>query len=303
MQIHKKIKILFAVLVLTSFPIALLAATNDFIADSNITVSGVTFGSITTDMLIFSGSTAENWLFNGGAFTVTNPGTAFRVGSSNSAVKSIHVSLGGSTLVCNENITAGTSYATLPITSGTYTINPSSVAQCTSLCAVLSNTATYNVFPTCGALTCSAGYQVSGSGAGATCVPNTTGATLLPSCSTGYMLSAALQCIPIVSAVVPTIATGSTQITSTRAVVPSATFTKNLFPRMMSDDVRRLQVLLASDKELYPEGIITGYYGQLTKKAVGKFQIKYGVVASAKTPGYGNVGPLTRAKLQRIFGK
>jgi peptidoglycan hydrolase-like protein with peptidoglycan-binding domain len=72
---------------------------------------------------------------------------------------------------------------------------------------------------------------------------------------------------------------------------------------MSSDDVRRLQLLLASDKEVYPERLATGYYGTLTKKAVGKFQIRHGVVSSSEAPGYGMVGPLTRAKLLVVFGK
>jgi peptidoglycan hydrolase-like protein with peptidoglycan-binding domain len=69
-----------------------------------------------------------------------------------------------------------------------------------------------------------------------------------------------------------------------------------------SNDVRRLQTLLATKPEIYPEGLITGYFGQLTKKAVQKFQLKYGVVKTKSDSGFGVVGPKTRAKLQEIFG-
>ena len=318
---YKKTKLLLVVLALLIFPTVGIAATNDFVANSNITVSGVTFGSITADMLILSGSTAESWLFNSGAFSATNPGSAFQVGSSDSAVKSIQVTSGGTTLVCSENTTPGTSFATLPTASGTYTISPSATTACTSLCTALSNTASYNAFPTCGALSCSAGYQISGSGAGATCVANP-GVAMLPVCSVGYRLSATLSCVPISVSNVNMIpgcmpgykfstTTGQSCGTSgtvahsdgSRDGILSAVFVKNLFFSTSSSDVRRLQDLLASDKEVYPEGLITGYYGPLTKKAIGKFQIKHGVVLSTKAPGYGVFGPLTRAKLLVVFGK
>ncbi|MEK7569032.1 MAG: peptidoglycan-binding domain-containing protein [Patescibacteria group bacterium] len=330
---YKKTKLLLAIFALLVLPTVGFAATNDFTANSNITVSGVTFGSITADMLILSGSTAESWLFNSGAFSATNPGSAFQVGSSDSAVKSIQVASGGSTLVCSENTTPGTSYATLPTASGTYTISPSATTACTSLCTALSNTASYNAFPTCGALSCSAGYQVSGSGASATCVAIPGGvSTALLTCNSGYRFgqnpSGGWSCIPIVSTPITTTIGGCmhgylfsattgqscggttaslpinvTQRTGTADGRTSAVFSKNLFMGMSSADVRRLQTLLASDKEIYPEGIVSGLYGPLTKKAVGKFQIKYGVVLSSKSKGYGNVGPMTRAKLLVVFGK
>ena len=156
------------------------AATNDFTADGNITVDSVTFGAGTADMLIMNGSTAESWIFNSGTFTVTNPGT-FKVGSSDSSVKSIKVTQGGTNLACAENSTPGTSYVTVPTTAGTYTIEPSATTDCTSLCTALDNAATYNSFPTCGAATCDSGYELSGSGASATCVQSSSGSVSIPS--------------------------------------------------------------------------------------------------------------------------
>lgn len=67
-------------------------------------------------------------------------------------------------------------------------------------------------------------------------------------------------------------------------------------------DVTALQEALASMPDVYPEGKVTGYFGALTKAAVGKFQMKYGVVSSSADIWYGYVGPMTRAKLQEIFG-
>jgi peptidoglycan hydrolase-like protein with peptidoglycan-binding domain len=62
------------------------------------------------------------------------------------------------------------------------------------------------------------------------------------------------------------------------------------------DDVKKLQKILAQDKSLYPEGLITGYFGPMTLAAVKKFQVKYGI-AKPGDDGYGHVGPKTRAVL------
>ena len=291
-------------------PALVFAVVIDFTANNNITVSGVTFGSGSANMIIMNGSTAQSWSQSSGAFTVTNPGSAFNVGSADSAVKSIQITSSGSTVVCSANTTPGTSYSTLPTTAGTYTVIPSATTDCTSLCATLPNTATYNAFPTCGALSCSAGYPLSGSGSSATCVANNGPASVgLLTCKPGYVFSKPTEsssgwsCKPVLNPTIVTII--DPVIPSTEALVsrPSAVFVKNLTVRTRSADVRRLQILLATDKEIYPEGIVSGYYGLLTQKAVGKFQIKHGIVASPKAPGYGNVGPLTRAKLLVVFGK
>ena len=46
--------------------------------------------------------------------------------------------------------------------------------------------------------------------------------------------------------------------------------------------VKQLQKLLAQDTEIYPEGKTTGYYGALTRKAVQRFQKKYGIVSAKR---------------------
>lgn len=68
--------------------------------------------------------------------------------------------------------------------------------------------------------------------------------------------------------------------------------------------VTALQEALKTDASLYPEGLVTGFYGALTEKAVQRFQAKQGIVSSG-TPastGYGRVGPKTRASLNSVFG-
>ena len=83
-----------------------------------------------------------------------------------------------------------------------------------------------------------------------------------------------------------------------------ANFSSTLKAGMSGGDVRRLQTILASDSEIYPEGLITGYFGRLTQRAVERFQAKYGIVSSGtpNTTGYGLLGPKTRTKLAEVFG-
>jgi len=77
-------------------------------------------------------------------------------------------------------------------------------------------------------------------------------------------------------------------------------FTKTLYLGVSGSDVSHLQEFLAEDPAIYPEGKVTGYFGVLTLKAVQRFQKKYGI-AKAGDPGYGYVGPLTRAKLNSLI--
>jgi len=60
-------------------------------------------------------------------------------------------------------------------------------------------------------------------------------------------------------------------------------------------DVVLLQRMLAQDKSIYPEKKITGYYGNLTKKAVIQFQKEYNL------PPTGIVDEQTKNKLNAIF--
>ncbi len=175
-MLNKKIKIISFLAIFLSAT-CVMAATTDFSANGDITVESVTFGSGTADMIIFDGSSAESFAYNSGTFTVVDPDSTntFKIGSSDSSVKSIQADRGGSTVACSENTTPGTSYLTLPSDSGTYTVNPSTVTDCTSLCTRVDHAATYNSFPTCGAATCDSGYHVIGSGSSATCEQDSSG--------------------------------------------------------------------------------------------------------------------------------
>ncbi|MBU6431609.1 peptidoglycan-binding protein, partial [Patescibacteria group bacterium] len=68
------------------------------------------------------------------------------------------------------------------------------------------------------------------------------------------------------------------------------------------NQVSTLQQWLSQDKDIYPDAIVSGYFGPLTEKAVEKFQDKYGIVKSGEE-GYGIVGPKTRAKMSEVFNK
>ena len=109
---------------------------------------------------------------------------------------------------------------------------------------------------------------------------------------------------PITREFINSLTKTTTAITPTQQIsnLSSVMFTKLLNKGMQSEDVSRLQKFLATKPEIYPAGLVTGYFGPLTEKAVQTFQLKYGVVNSKNNPGFGVVGPKTRAKLQEVFG-
>lgn len=73
-------------------------------------------------------------------------------------------------------------------------------------------------------------------------------------------------------------------------------FSQNLYFGLKHPEVELLQQTLSKDSAIYPGGLVTGYFGFLTQKAVKKFQAKYGIAQT------GYVGLLTRAKLNELFG-
>ena len=64
---------------------------------------------------------------------------------------------------------------------------------------------------------------------------------------------------------------------------------------MTGEQVTLLQTALAADSTVYPEGLVTGFYGKLTAKAVRMFQKKHGFEQ------VGNVGPKTLKKLNEFL--
>lgn len=84
----------------------------------------------------------------------------------------------------------------------------------------------------------------------------------------------------------------------------AATITSTLDIGTQNADVTTLQQAFAADSSIYPEGLVTGYFGSLTAAAVKRFQTQQGIVSSgtAATTGYGRVGPATRAKFNAVYG-
>jgi len=62
-------------------------------------------------------------------------------------------------------------------------------------------------------------------------------------------------------------------------------------------DVRKLQELLAANNEIYPEGLVTGYYGSLTAQAVSRLQERAGL------PSVGRVGPRTLNQVNSLLNE
>lgn len=71
------------------------------------------------------------------------------------------------------------------------------------------------------------------------------------------------------------------------AVASADALYRQLQTGMRGDDVSSLQSFLAKDATLYPQGLVTGYFGYLTKSAVSNFQTRNGIAS------VGRVGPAT----------
>lgn len=71
----------------------------------------------------------------------------------------------------------------------------------------------------------------------------------------------------------------------------AATISQQLDQGMTNGDVTILQTFLAEDTTLYPQGLVTGFFGPLTAAAVSNFQARNGIAT------VGRVGPITLAAL------
>ena len=84
-------------------------------------------------------------------------------------------------------------------------------------------------------------------------------------------------------------------------------FTTDLKYNQRGDDVRYLQIFLKfQGPDIYPESIVSGWFGPLTKNAVIRFQEKYASDILAPwglINGTGFVGKTTRDKINEILGQ
>jgi peptidoglycan hydrolase-like protein with peptidoglycan-binding domain len=80
---------------------------------------------------------------------------------------------------------------------------------------------------------------------------------------------------------------------STVAKPPTApVFTMDLSNGATNDDIKKIQVLLATDPEIYPYGVASGFFGPKTEEAIKNLQSRFGY-----NP-VGVIGPATRALLE-----
>lgn len=213
------------------------------------------------------------------------------------------------------------------------TAGPVSSSQTYTLGCAISSVAngTVSAYPGC-VISCNSGYTKSGNtcvasggggggGGGGSYTPpvtptTTTTTTIIPGLNIphsnpttqeeiqenrtallNYLIVLILSTSSSPTSTIPTITTTPT--------VPSGIgpFNITLTLGMNNDSVRQLQEFLVSQgSSIYPEGLTTGYFGNLTLQAVGRFQIAQGIVTSASDAGYGIVGPLTRARINSILG-
>lgn len=94
--------------------------------------------------------------------------------------------------------------------------------------------------------------------------------------------------------------------TPTTPSCPTRIFTYSLYLGQSDistqGQVSALQKFLTQYPTIYPEGLVTGYFGPLTERAVQRFQAQYGIVSSGApdTTGYGVVGPATKEKIRGL---
>lgn len=108
-----------------------------------------------------------------------------------------------------------------------------------------------------------------------------------------------------INALLQQIAALQAQLSGLQAGGAAGALSKNLKLGMSDPEVSTLQSGLKLDSAVYPEGLVTGFFGPLTHRAVIRFQEKYAseVLSSwGLSSGSGFVGSTTRAKFNALYG-
>jgi peptidoglycan hydrolase-like protein with peptidoglycan-binding domain len=91
----------------------------------------------------------------------------------------------------------------------------------------------------------------------------------------------------------------SVSVVASAPMPPCLAFSRSLWVGVQGSDVTALQQFLISQGDL--DVSATGYFGALTKAAVGTWQSQNGIAASGSA-GFGIFGPLSRAHIQQSCG-
>ncbi len=92
---------------------------------------------------------------------------------------------------------------------------------------------------------------------------------------------------------------GEASAQTTSAPTGCVAIVRTLMFGSRGSDVSALQRFLAADPAVYPEGIISGFFGSLTERAIQRWQTAHGIVSNGSpvATGWGVVGPRTRAAM------
>jgi peptidoglycan hydrolase-like protein with peptidoglycan-binding domain len=101
--------------------------------------------------------------------------------------------------------------------------------------------------------------------------------------------------IPVSRATTPAPAVGVSPSTPSN----NPPFTEDLSYGMTDPQVSTLQRFLAKNPLIYPQGLVTGYYGLGTQQAIQTFQITYSI--AIPSADYGMVDAMTRVELNKLY--
>lgn len=259
----------------TGIVIALLLPALAFAAYDDVTLTTDTILSVNSVSVNVSGSSAtmETLVVDAGSFTATMQSGSTMVISAPNLSVTTEPAVGGLTTSCS----GGVNTVTLPAVSGavTVTVIPSATA-----CNTTTTSSSSGGGPV-GLVGSSGGGGGGGGGGG----------------SNSYAAPAV--------------------VTAPAAVTPQASVSAGIFAKVTlplkkgstNKQVKTLQQMLNQDKDTQVSlsgvgspGKETTFFGNATLSAIKKFQVKWDI-AKGGDPGYGNLGPKTRAKLNALFGK
>lgn len=254
------IALFFSLFVLSSTVV--LAASDDFIANGDITTGSVAGNGVTATLIIRSGSRASSWAYNGSNTTlqVTNSDSSnrFRVGSDDANVISMRVNNNnGNEIACVDG------NAGVEVPAGSVDA--------------------YSVYPSSASCSGTAVRGTSGSSGGGGGAPATPATPAVPGINPAVPASPALTNASFRA------------FFNRRLVVGSIGNDVKGLQQFLNG-----QGFMVSKIGPGAPGSETTYFGRATQAALLKFQLANGIIQSQSDPGAGTVGPKTRAKINSM---